>query len=117
MGSGGSEARGREVGALCLEDIGKPLSGFLEPGVAGPSHGRGGLKFCLVEAFEEEAALVAEHFWFDDEHVGDSGGGDLHGCELGLKAVALQAAGGLVGDAGLDTTGGHQTLNDFVQIA
>ena len=33
----------------------------------------------LVEAFVEEAACVAEHFGFDDEHVWDGGGGDVHG--------------------------------------
>ena len=23
-----------------------------------------------VEAFEEKAALIAEHFWFEDDHTG-----------------------------------------------
>jgi hypothetical protein len=30
----------------------------------------------LVEAFKKEASAVAEHFGFEDEQVGDVGGGD-----------------------------------------
>jgi len=41
--------------------------------------GAGGLiEGFLVEAFIEEAARVAKHLGFDDQHVGDGGRGDFH---------------------------------------
>jgi hypothetical protein len=85
-GSGESEARGRGVRVLCLEDI-NPFSGFWEPGEARPSRGGQAVvvlhkvqvqasrffESFLVEAFKEETAGVAEYFGFDDEDVWDGG--------------------------------------------
>jgi hypothetical protein len=36
-------------------------------------------ELAAVETFKKEAALVAEHFGFDDEDVGDGGGYHIHG--------------------------------------
>jgi hypothetical protein len=33
----------------------------------------------LVEALEEEATGTVEQHGFDDQHLGDGGGGELHG--------------------------------------
>ena len=37
------------------------------------------LEEAKVEAFEEEATVVTEHFWFDDQDLGEGGVDDLHG--------------------------------------
>jgi hypothetical protein len=36
-------------------------------------------ELAVVEAFKKEAALVAEHFGFDDKDVGNGSGYHIHG--------------------------------------
>ena len=52
----------------------------------------------LVEAFKEKTACVAEHFGFDDEDVGDGGGGYLHGFGFGSHGSRVRP--GMTGGEG-----------------
>jgi len=38
----------------------------------------GGIEDSLVEAFHEEATIVAEDLRLQDQHVGNGGGNDVH---------------------------------------
>jgi len=65
-----------------------------------------------VESFKKEAALVAEHFGFDDEDVGDCGGDNFHLSfpEFSCCVEAKQRAHELTGRAH-ELTGRAQLAN------